>query len=106
MKKKIAASQVQSELSIQRTKLANHRTFLAYFRTAVALIVAGAGLMKFIQNDIWFSIGVACIVLTPIVLVFGIFDYFSTKKLIQQEAEYFKKCCNGDPELSENDNDM
>lgn len=87
MKKKLIASKVQSELSIERTVLANRRTFLAYFRTAVALIVAGAGLLKFVQNSVWVYLGIAFVILTPVVMIMGIYDYVQVKNLIKRERE-------------------
>ena len=63
MKAKIKNAKVQSELSIERTKMANRRTLLAYIRSAVGLIVAGAGLMKFINSTVWIVIGMGCIIL-------------------------------------------
>lgn len=85
MKAKIKNAKVQSELSIERTKMANRRTLLAYIRSAVGLIVAGAGLMKFINSTVWIVIGMGCIILAPITLIFGIYDYFHIKKLIELE---------------------
>lgn len=88
MKKKYTASAIQSELSIERTKMANRRTFLAYLRTSVALIVAGAGMLKFIQVAAWIAIGWICIALAPVIIVLGILDYIQVKKLIKKETEF------------------
>lgn len=90
MKAKVKNSKIQSELSIERTKMANRRTLLAYIRSTVGLLVAGAGLMKFINSSVWIVIGVACIILAPITLVFGIYDYFRMKKLIQLENDFLE----------------
>lgn len=88
MKKDTAASTIQSELSIERTKMANRRTLLSYVRSAVGLLVAGVGLLKFIQVQLWIYIGWICIILTPVLLVVGIFDYIKVKKLILKESQY------------------
>lgn len=78
---------IQSKLSIERTLLANKRTFLAYVRTAIGLIVAGAGLMKFVQDKVWVVIGIIFIILTPVTILVGIIDYLRVKKIIQKEKE-------------------
>ena len=95
MKAKIKNAKVQSELSIERTKMANRRTLLAYIRSAVGLIVAGAGLMKFINSTVWIVIGMGCIILAPITLIFGIYDYFCCFLLFARQFQYscyhFKK---------------
>ena len=90
MKAKIKNSRIQSDLSIERTKMANRRTLLAYIRSAGGLIVAGAGLMKFINSTVWIAVGIGCIVLAPITLIFGIYDYFHIKKLILMEKEFLE----------------
>jgi len=90
MKKKTLATKMQSELSLERTKLANRRTLLAYIRSSVAVLVAGAGLLKFIQVSAWVCIGWICIILAPILLIAGIYDYNRECKLIKKEAEFLK----------------
>ena len=85
MKKQLSDVSIQSALSIERTILANRRTLLAYIRSAISLIVAGAGLIKFINDTVWVTIGIICIILAPITLICGIFDYFYVKKIINVE---------------------
>ena len=82
---------MQSELSVERTKLANRRTLLAYVKSAIALLVAGAGLLKFIQDPIWVITGYAFLALTPIILVVGILDYVHMKKIIVREEEVLRR---------------
>ncbi|MBQ0042917.1 MAG: DUF202 domain-containing protein [Lachnospiraceae bacterium] len=79
---------MQSELSIERTKLANRRTLLSHIRSSIALIVAGAGLLKFIQDPIWIVTGYICLALAPILLIIGIVEYVRMKKLIAKEADF------------------
>ena len=90
MKDKVKNSRIQSQLSVERTKLANRRTLLAYLRSAVGLVVAGAGLMKFITEDVWVVVGICCIILAPIIMIVGIIDYIHVKKLIKAEKEYLE----------------
>jgi len=43
-------------LALDRTVLANKRTFLAYGRTAIALLALGIAFVKLIHHD-WFEVG-------------------------------------------------
>ena len=88
VKKSIINSKMQSELAMERTKMANRRTLLAYIRSAVGFVVAGAGLLKFIQDPIWIYIGIICIILAPITIIAGIIDYRRVNKLIEKEAAF------------------
>lgn len=71
---------VRDWLAIERTKLANERTFLSYFRTAFVLFGTGLGIFKIdIFTDVKF-IGIALMIIAPIVLIFGIIRFFKVKK--------------------------
>jgi len=72
--------EIRDSLAIERTKFANERTFLAYIRTAMALIIAGFSLMNFFRDDIYKFIGVLFI---PIGIGAGIYGFrrFRRKKL-------------------------
>ncbi len=41
-------SALRDALALDRTRLSNERTFLAYIRTALAFFIAGAGLLHFL----------------------------------------------------------
>ncbi len=61
-------------LALDRTRLANERTLLAYARSAFALLVAGISLMKVFPQDVNIAIlGSVFIGLSPFLLGFGIF---------------------------------
>ncbi|TDB66926.1 YidH family protein [Arundinibacter roseus] len=71
-------------LAIERTKLANERTFLAYFRTSFALLAGG---ITIIRMDIFRDIslfGFVCLVLAPLVFFTGMWRYYSVKKRIDK----------------------
>ena len=57
-------------LAIDRTVLANERTFLSYVNTALALVVAGVSLIKFFTTGILSTVG--ALLIFGGVLVFGI----------------------------------
>lgn len=52
---------LRDELAIDRTRLANERTFLAYIRSALALLIAGATIIHFADNTWFLLTGIACI---------------------------------------------
>ncbi len=83
---KDSGSQLQSRLSIERTKLANRRTLLAHIRSAIALFVAGAGLINLIPHSIWVYTGIFCIVTSPIPILAGIVEFVKIQKIIEFES--------------------
>lgn len=71
-----------NELAIARTVLANERTLLAILRTALGCLLGGAGLFKFFGHPVYEIVGIILIVISTIILFFGIRKYRSIKKLI------------------------
>lgn len=81
----IKDSSIQSAMAIERTKMANTRTMLAYIRSSIGLFVAGAGLLKFVSEIKWvYAVGILFIIATPVVLGFGIWEYFNMRKKIEK----------------------
>ena len=77
---KINASSAQSAMALERTRMAKTRTMLAYIRSAVALFVAGAGLLKFVSEIVWvYIVGILFIIATPILLGVGIWEYLTMR---------------------------
>ncbi|MHA1154907.1 MAG: YidH family protein [Candidatus Heimdallarchaeota archaeon] len=74
---------MSDHLAVDRTSLANERTFLAYVRSALAISAVGFGLIKLIKTTpalvvfgwILFAIGIA-------VLVIGTIRFFQFRKSI------------------------
>lgn len=52
---------LRDELAIDRTLLANERTFLSYLRSGVALAIAGLSIMHFSGTAWFWWVGVACL---------------------------------------------
>lgn len=52
---------LSDELAIHRTSLANERTLLAYLRSGVALIIAGATMAHFSYGSWFLYLGAVCI---------------------------------------------
>ena len=65
---------------MERTQLANERTFLAYVRTALSLIAGGAVLLQFFTSKIIvIASGWALIVIGGIVFLIGIWRFARVK---------------------------
>lgn len=64
--------------SFDRTYLSNERTLLAYIRTFVGLLGAGAALLKLFDVAWAHTAGIALLVFSPLVLGFGIWRFFHT----------------------------
>lgn len=61
-------------LALDRTRLANERTLLAYTRSAFALLIAGISLVKVFPEDVTLMIlGGSFIILAPVLLSAGIY---------------------------------
>lgn len=63
---------LSDRLAIDRTVLANERTFLAYLRTALGLAALGATALKVFGDELFYRvIGVACLAVAPLLLLWG-----------------------------------
>jgi putative membrane protein len=63
---------LRDQLAIDRTVLANERTFLAYCRTSLALILSGAGCIKFFESIVSDLAGWILIALGLVVSIIGV----------------------------------
>ncbi|MBL7073701.1 DUF202 domain-containing protein [candidate division KSB1 bacterium] len=72
-------------LAIDRTKLANQRTMLAYFRTAIMLMASGIGLIKIFGSDFFILIlGIILLSISLLVSLLGLSSYIRTKNNIKK----------------------
>jgi len=75
-------------LALDRTRLANERTFLAYARSAFALLVAGVSLLKVFPQDVNIVILAGVFIgLSPLLFGIGIYRNYRFKK---RWKHYFK----------------
>lgn len=75
---------LRDHLAIDRTVLSNESTLLAYVRTSLTVIAAGATLIHFF-NEIYIKLfGVICVVAGIIILILGYLRYRKMDKLIKQ----------------------
>jgi putative membrane protein len=73
---------LRDELAVDRTRLANERTLLAYLRSAMALAIAGASIMHF-SNEGWFwLIGLLCLPLGAFTGIIGTVRYRTMERAI------------------------
>lgn len=75
-------------LAIQRTQLANERTFLAYFRSAIVFLSSGLAIMKMAMLQEITGIGYFFMVLAPILFIIGFARFFYVKR--QLKKAYYK----------------
>lgn len=74
-------------LAVERTRLANQTTLLAYIRTGLYFIVAGTTLGPFMETIFWKYMGIPCAAIGLIIIVIGIFTYRNTRKKINNSAK-------------------
>ena len=75
-------------LARDRTILANERTVLAYFRTALMLAASGVTLIKFFPDQPGLiAVGYLLILVSPLVLLFGIVRYLSVRSDMRRIVE-------------------
>jgi len=74
---------IRDSLAFSRTKMANERTFLAYIRTAMTFMIAGAGILQFIQGGYYILIsGWLLIVMGIFIFCWGHMNYKKFKKIL------------------------
>lgn len=78
--------EIRDNLAMERTKLANERTFLSYMRTGTAMVLAGLTFIKVFEDDSFYiGIGLAFI---PIGLGITIFGYYRFSKKRREVARH------------------
>ncbi|MFW6270676.1 MAG: DUF202 domain-containing protein [Bacillota bacterium] len=72
-------------LAIDRTILSNQRTFLAYIRTALTLLLGGVGLRSLLETSrIYGSLGLIFIIISIVFFILGIYKFIKKKKHIDK----------------------
>jgi putative membrane protein len=77
---------LRDHLALDRTILANERTFLSYVRTTLAVVIVGATLLHLSQDYVLDSLGALCILSGIIILVIG-----SKRTMAMSRAIHAKK---------------
>lgn len=71
---------IRDWLALDRTVLANERTFLAYGRTTLTLVIAGLSFIKFFGHVVYSMIGYVFIAGGLSIFFFGLKRYLKMKK--------------------------
>jgi putative membrane protein len=85
-------------LAIERTKLVNETTLLAYVRTGLYFLVAGSTLGQIVETDFWKVSGPALVAIGLIIVVIGLIRFIRLRKTIdasrknigESSAEFIK----------------
>lgn len=77
----------KEDLGLIRTHLANERTLLAYVRTALAFLAAGAGLIHFFPARSSAVIGGGLVALGAFVLAVGAARFVQVRRLVNRAEE-------------------
>ncbi|MEE9413369.1 MAG: DUF202 domain-containing protein [Methylococcales bacterium] len=79
---------LRDHLAYDRTILANETTLLAYLRTAMALLAAGATLFRLFPNDAYFQVlGIVMLFLGMVIAGIGVFRFFAMTKRLKKLHE-------------------
>jgi putative membrane protein len=78
---------LRDKLAIDRTILANERTFLSYIRTALTMFIAGGTVIKLISEPFIIGLGWLSVVIGVVVLYVGILRF----KKFQQSISVLNK---------------
>jgi len=81
---------LRDQLAIDRTILANERTFFSYARASLALILTGAGFIKFFETFTWWFLGSFLIGLGLTVIMIGIWRTTIMSRKIRTTSKTFK----------------
>lgn len=71
-------------LAIERTRLANERTFLSYFRSSVVILSSGFAIVGLDALEEITDLGIFLLLLGPGILVLGIGRFIYVKKQIKK----------------------
>jgi putative membrane protein len=74
-------------LAIERTRLANETTLLAYIRTGLYFLVAGSTLGYVIQSPFWNIVGTPLTVIGFIIMLLGLIRYFRLRRAIEESRK-------------------
>ncbi|HMV08436.1 MAG TPA: DUF202 domain-containing protein [Cyclobacteriaceae bacterium] len=73
---------LREHLAIERTRLANETTLLAYIRTGLYFLVAGSTLGQIVETTFWSIAGTPLIVVGILIMVAGVIRFLRIKKSI------------------------
>jgi len=78
---------LSDRLAIERTHLANERTFLAFFRSAVFFLGTGISIIHINFFEDIPHLGWGFILLSPLMFLFGLFRLISVRRFIKKTIQ-------------------
>lgn len=94
---------LREHLAIERTKLGNERTLLAYIRTGLYFVVAGSTLGELIATRFWNVMDVPIVLVGVGIVIAGVIRFLSVKRMIErarhnigESSEAFIKVARGE----------
>jgi len=73
---------LREHLAVERTRLANETTLLAYIRTGLYFVVAGSTLGQIVNTLFWSLAGTPLIIIGIIIMMAGFYRFTRIKKSI------------------------
>lgn len=70
-------------LAIERTRLANETTLLAYIRTGLYFLVAGSTFGHLVESEFWNIVGTPLVITGLIIMLLGLVRYFRLRRSIE-----------------------
>lgn len=74
-------------LAIERTRLANETTLLAYIRTGLYFLVAGSTLGQVVDTEFWKIAGLPLIGIGLLIVLTGVISFIKLKKAITKSRK-------------------
>ena len=91
---------LREKLAIERTAMANDRTFLSFVRTSLYFAIAGITVNSLLNISYGWLIEILFLVLSVVILTVGIVKYYRQKKKLKENKKHV-----GDYKLEWEDDD-
>lgn len=78
---------VREILAVNRTRLANERTFLAYLRTSATFLIAGISLLKLFNHILMQVTGMIFLAAAVLISIYGVIKFDSLRQLTDFESK-------------------
>lgn len=75
---------LRDSLALDRTRLANQRTLLSFFRTGLTLVVTALAIFELKEKDWYLFWGKVALVVGIIIIIIGFINFFIIKRRIDQ----------------------
>lgn len=79
---------LREKLAIERTKMANQSTLLAFLRTAMYFFVAGLSINQLLEFNQKHLVSIIMYIFSLILLIYGFAHFFKQKKWIKNQYKH------------------